>query len=45
MRLAERAARHFQIRLKPLQIEFDVSGSAWGYYVRRQQQCLIRYNP
>ncbi len=32
-------------RLAPVEITFDVRGSAWGYYVRDRDRRRIRYNP
>lgn len=35
----------FNLNLSLPEIRFDVSGSAWGYYVREGEHCYIRYNP
>ncbi|HIP67025.1 MAG TPA: metallopeptidase [Chromatiales bacterium] len=43
--LIEQANRLFDLRLKPINVLFDIRGSAWGYYVRIQRDRLIRYNP
>jgi len=39
------AAEYYGLRLKPIHVLFDISGSAWGYYVRNNKQQFIRYNP
>lgn len=39
------ATEHYGLQLKPIQVLFDIKGSAWGYYVRKHKQQLIRYNP
>ncbi len=51
-RIIDATRRHIGIaeqalakRFPPLEIRFDVSGQAWGYYVRRGEHRCIRYNP
>lgn len=39
------ANQQFALQLPSVSIRFDVSGSAWGYYVRKGRACHIRYNP
>lgn len=39
------ARQHYQLALPELEIRFDVSGAAWGYYVRKGQQRWFRFNP
>ncbi|HGG59900.1 MAG TPA: metallopeptidase (SprT family) [Gammaproteobacteria bacterium] len=39
------ASRALNQSFPELEIRFDVSGRAWGYYVRRGRQRSIRYNP
>ena len=43
--LSRQASDHFNLRLKPLKVIFNITGSAWGYYVRNNITCCIRYNP
>ncbi|MGF1644015.1 MAG: SprT-like domain-containing protein [Thiotrichales bacterium] len=44
-RVREAVAALGLTRPAPVEIRFDVRGSAWGYYVRHRDQCRIRYNP
>lgn len=39
------ATEHYGLRLRPIQVLFDITGSAWGYYIRKNKQQFIRYNP
>lgn len=41
----QKANTLFELDLSELDIRFDVSGSTWGYYLRRGRHCCIRYNP
>lgn len=38
------AESQFNKRFPKVEISFDVTGSAWGYYVRKGRQRRIRYN-
>ncbi|HFD87981.1 MAG TPA: hypothetical protein ENJ35_09940 [Gammaproteobacteria bacterium] len=40
-----KANKHYKLKLQPLDIHFDVHGTSWGYFVRKNGHCLLRYNP
>ncbi len=39
------ARQHYRLTLPELDIHFDVTGAAWGYYVRKGAQRWFRFNP
>jgi SprT protein len=41
----DQANQIFNLDLEPIELRFDVSGAAWGYYVREPKKRYIRYNP
>lgn len=43
--LIKQANKHFRLQLRPVEVRFDVHGSAWGYFVRKRNNRVIRYNP
>ncbi len=44
-RYIDLANQVLQVSIPPIEIYFNVSGATWGYFVRRQNQQVIRYNP